>query len=179
MYANEWAYCLQCLIYQWMVASCSVLLFIVVPQRIAHCEALLFFKLEFYPKFPVCVDLYNPSTWGVDCCLVVAFPLGLNIATWCVCVCDLYAIHYVFLHIIQSQLNVFREGWAHHRMRTEGNQTPMQLWIMGLQRAEEESSAVEGLEVRIVYGYFMCKLCVSCEDTFMKFPHTPMILHTC
>jgi len=58
---------------------------------------------------------------------------------------DLYAIHYVFLPIIQSQLNVFREGWAHHRMRTEGNQTPMQLWIMGHQRAEE-SSAVEGLE---------------------------------
>jgi len=93
---------------------------------------------------------------------------------------DLYAIHYVFLPIIQSQLNVFREGWAHHRMRTEGNQTPMQLWIMGLQRAEEESSAVEGLEVSIVYGYFMCNWPCACPvRTFMKFPHTPMILHTC
>ena len=27
-----------------------------------------------------------------------------------------------------------REGWAHHPLRTEGNRTPQQLWITGLNR---------------------------------------------
>ena len=27
---------------------------------------------------------------------------------------DVYALHFVFLPIIQRQLDTFREGWAHH-----------------------------------------------------------------
>ena len=45
---------------------------------------------------------------------------------------DIYALHFVFLPLIQKQLDTFRAGWAHHPLRTERNKTPMQLWIIGL-----------------------------------------------
>ena len=31
---------------------------------------------------------------------------------------DKYALHFVFLPIIQQQLDTFQEGWAHHSLRT-------------------------------------------------------------
>ena len=45
---------------------------------------------------------------------------------------DLYTLHFIFLPVIQTQLDIFRDGWAHHPLRTEGNRTPLQLWILGL-----------------------------------------------
>lgn len=45
---------------------------------------------------------------------------------------DLYALHFVFLPVIQTQLDIFREGWANHSLRTESNRTPLQLWLLGL-----------------------------------------------
>lgn len=45
---------------------------------------------------------------------------------------DLYALQFIFLPIIQQHLDIFREGWAHHSLRSEGNKTPLQLWILGL-----------------------------------------------
>ena len=45
---------------------------------------------------------------------------------------DIYALHFLFLPVIQCQLDNLREGWAPHPLRTERNRTPMQLWILGL-----------------------------------------------
>ena len=45
---------------------------------------------------------------------------------------DLYALHFIFLPVIQAQLDIFWDGWAHHPLRTEGNRTPLQLWILEL-----------------------------------------------
>lgn len=45
---------------------------------------------------------------------------------------DLYALHYILLPIIQTQLNTFSKGWANHSLRTAGNSSPLQLWILGL-----------------------------------------------
>lgn len=64
------------------------------------------------------------------------------------CVSDLVALHYVFLPIIQQQLDQFREGWCHHRLRTEHNRTPHQLWVMGLEelrREQPDHSVLAGL----------------------------------
>ena len=44
---------------------------------------------------------------------------------------DLYALHFVFLPVIQHHLDMFRTGWAYHQLHTEGNKTPQQLWILG------------------------------------------------
>lgn len=37
---------------------------------------------------------------------------------------DLYALNLAFIPVIQKQLDLFRDGWAYHKLRTEGNQTP-------------------------------------------------------
>ena len=61
---------------------------------------------------------------------------------------DIYALHFVFLPIIQDHLDMFRAGWANHRLRTEGNKTPQQLWTIGFQNAAEENdAAMTGLNV--------------------------------
>ena len=52
--------------------------------------------------------------------------------------CDLYALHFVFMLIIQNHLDMFRAGWANHRLRTEHNRIPLQLWTMGFQYATNE-----------------------------------------
>ena len=60
---------------------------------------------------------------------------------------DLYSLHYVFLPLIQKQLDCFR---AHHPLRTERNRTPQQLWILGLQAMnmeDETHPAVTGTSV--------------------------------
>ena len=60
---------------------------------------------------------------------------------------DIYALHFVFLPIIQNHLNIFRHGWAHHKLRTDRSRTPMQLWILGLQGIDDDDDAVAGLNV--------------------------------
>ena len=64
---------------------------------------------------------------------------------------DLYALHFVFLSVIQHHLDMFRTGWAHHQLRTERNRTPQQLWILGFQNvAETEDRAFSGLNVSLL-----------------------------
>ena len=61
---------------------------------------------------------------------------------------DLCALHLVFLPLIQSQLDVFQEAWCQHPLRTAGNRTPNQLWILGMSQACAEnptSRAVQGV----------------------------------
>ncbi len=36
---------------------------------------------------------------------------------------DIYTLHFVFVSIIQKHLNLFRQGWAHHSLRTEHNKS--------------------------------------------------------
>lgn len=65
------------------------------------------------------------------------------------CPLDLYALHFVFLPIIQEHLDLFCQGWAHHHMRTEANRSPQQLWILGLQNVSNDDMAIRGLNVRL------------------------------
>ena len=63
---------------------------------------------------------------------------------------DLYCLHFVFLQVINKQLDLFREAWATHSLRSERSKTPQQLWILGLfaRRIEEENDmAVTGTDV--------------------------------
>ena len=61
---------------------------------------------------------------------------------------DLYVLHYVFLPVIQKQLDIFRETWARHSLRTERNRSPRQLWMIGHETAthEEQEEAVTGID---------------------------------
>jgi hypothetical protein len=55
---------------------------------------------------------------------------------------DLMALHYIFTPIIQHHLNMFRLGWSYHKLRTEGNKSPIQLWIESVQSTDESASTL-------------------------------------
>ena len=44
----------------------------------------------------------------------------------------LYALRYVFKARINNSLKAFAEGWNHHPLSSEGNMSPVQLWLWGL-----------------------------------------------
>ena len=51
--------------------------------------------------------------------------------------------------MIQKQLDIFREAWARHSLRTERNRSPRQLWIIELHETathEEQEEAVTGID---------------------------------
>lgn len=69
----------------------------------------------------------------------------------------LCALQLVFLPVINARMNAFRKAWNSHRLRTEGNYSPEQLWLDGmLQNARsgytataEVFSQTASLDVRI------------------------------
>lgn len=82
---------------------------------------------------------------------------------------DLYALHFVFLPIIQEHLDRFRQGWAHHSLRTEHNHTPQKLWIMGLHEAQQGDFAHEAVSgVSEVW----CMYIMSCKVNIDSVPST-------
>lgn len=44
---------------------------------------------------------------------------------------DLWCLHHVYLPIIDASLARFCDMWANHKISTEGNRTPWQLWELG------------------------------------------------
>ena len=74
---------------------------------------------------------------------------------------DKFALHFVFLPLIQQQLDTFREGWAHHSLRTMRSRTPLQLWVMGkVYASEPECDEIRGMSDHEVF-YF-------CEANFLN-----------
>ena len=58
---------------------------------------------------------------------------------------DLFALHYVFIPRINFQLDVFRQSYSHHRLRTARNQSPFQLWTRGLAQESGDDAAIQGV----------------------------------
>ena len=46
---------------------------------------------------------------------------------------DLYCLNFVFLQRINRHLQLFQDGYDDHALSLESNNTPMQLWIEGMQ----------------------------------------------
>ena len=44
----------------------------------------------------------------------------------------LYALHYVFIPRINKHLDTWKAGFIRHHIRTAGNRSPMQIYILGL-----------------------------------------------
>ena len=51
---------------------------------------------------------------------------------------DLFCLHHVYLPRINEQLERFKDAWNNHRLRTEHNLTPLQLWARGIHAATPE-----------------------------------------
>lgn len=59
---------------------------------------------------------------------------------------DMLALHFVYLPEINRRLSLFHSSWNQHSIRTEGNQTPEQLFITGtLTNSSKNSSAIKGI----------------------------------
>lgn len=58
---------------------------------------------------------------------------------------DMFTLHYVFLPRLNKQLHVFRDAYAHHRLRTCRNQSPFQIWTRGLLEGQNDSDAIDGM----------------------------------
>ena len=58
---------------------------------------------------------------------------------------DLFSLHYVFIPRINHQLNIFQQSYSHHRLRTEKNRSPFQLWIRGLSQGSGDDEALQGV----------------------------------
>lgn len=50
---------------------------------------------------------------------------------------DLFCLHFIFLPRINQQLEAFKEAYCRHKLRTEHNSTPLQLWTRGLLLTED------------------------------------------
>ena len=54
---------------------------------------------------------------------------------------DLFALHYVFLPRINEHLEMFSQAYSRHRIRTEGNHSPIQLWLHGMLTTTDTTAA--------------------------------------
>ena len=66
---------------------------------------------------------------------------------------DLFSLHFVFLPRINRQLETFRQSYSHHRLRTEGNRSPYQLWIEGMVNLDTDQHAVGGVQFSVSLVY--------------------------
>ena len=53
---------------------------------------------------------------------------------------DIFCLHYVYLPRINDQLQTFQQAYCRHKLRTEGNATPMQLWTRRMLASPQGSS---------------------------------------
>ena len=58
---------------------------------------------------------------------------------------DMFSLHYIFLPRINHSLEVFRQSYSHHRLRTANNRSPYQLWISGMATSSGDDAAVQGV----------------------------------
>ncbi|XP_028418230.1 uncharacterized protein LOC114543463 [Dendronephthya gigantea] len=69
----------------------------------------------------------------------------------------LFALHFVYVPRINSHLHIWREGYIRHHIRTAGNRTPMQLYVLGLLRMQgnglSEMDYLENLSVEEIESY--------------------------
>ena len=46
--------------------------------------------------------------------------------------CHLFCLHYVYVPRINHHMEIWKQGYLHHRIRTAGSRSPIQLLILGL-----------------------------------------------
>uniref|UniRef100_A0A8C4XD48 Integrase core domain-containing protein n=1 Tax=Erpetoichthys calabaricus TaxID=27687 RepID=A0A8C4XD48_ERPCA len=59
----------------------------------------------------------------------------------------LFSLHWNFLPLIQSNLKSFQNAWNHHGLRSEGNQTPLQLWMGHTAQDLDDSVSVPEIQL--------------------------------
>ncbi|CAL9683134.1 unnamed protein product [Knipowitschia caucasica] len=67
----------------------------------------------------------------------------------------IFALHWTFLPHISRHLRFFQDGWNHHRLRTESNQSPNQLWLLNPREGHDplQTDSEYGIDWEGPYGY--------------------------
>lgn len=73
--------------------------------------------------FQGCLILFYDLFYHLESCNLL--DLNNDIHLWC--------LHFVYIPIINNNLRDWSNAWARHPIRTARNQSPLQLWIRGLQ----------------------------------------------
>ena len=55
---------------------------------------------------------------------------------------QLYCLQFIYLPIINDALLKFVLSWNNHKLRTAGNKSPLQLFILGMQQIAQENGIV-------------------------------------
>lgn len=102
----------------------------------------------------------------------------------------MWCLHYVYVPILNKHLDAWKNAWIHHPLRTEGNKSPIQLWIRGLghvmHMTSPDDAQVMGFHqictFLLQYGglkdrrkltdYFICK---SFQDEKMQIEISPFV----
>ena len=59
----------------------------------------------------------------------------------------LSVLHHTFAPRIQNTLNIFRNAWNNHKMRTEKHKTPIQQFYLGINLARRDNTAIKNLNI--------------------------------
>lgn len=61
---------------------------------------------------------------------------------------DRYVLHCAYLPEINARLTMFQKAWNSHRLRTENNRTPQQIWLDGMLLHQQSNR----LSINAVFG---------------------------
>lgn len=76
----------------------------------------------------------------------------------------MFCLHYVFMQRINNCLGMFTDAWNNHNLSSEGNLSPMQLWIIGLAGNTEHD--IQLTQVKLVLAIFI-QPCIIAVDHFI------------
>jgi len=64
-----------------------------------------------------------------------------------------FSVQQVYLPVIQERLDTFRAAWNSHRLRTESNRTPNQIWMEGMAaNRQQDTTAINNVFSRDPYN---------------------------
>ena len=106
---------------------------------------------------------------------------------------DMFCLHLSYLCKINMALEEFTKSWNSHKLRTEGNQTPTELFMKGMLRAAQENDVppteLAGVlkdEVRNINFYVKklnivenCHQCECSDSAHLNFFHCYVIIWSC
>ena len=89
-----------------------------------------------------------------------------------------FTLSYIYLPRINRALNVFREGWNHHRIRTAHNRSPHQLFVSGmLQLHSSGNTALDFFSaIDNTYGIYFSDALSLPEENAVVVPQSQLVI---
>ncbi|CAL8384465.1 unnamed protein product [Arctogadus glacialis] len=66
----------------------------------------------------------------------------------------LFALHWVFLSLVQTHLRHFQDAWNFHSLRTENSQSPYQLWLRNISAVADPPEVGSAINMGPKLGYY-------------------------